>query len=388
MYREVKLLSRKLRRRQGRGEGGGSVLFGTMKDYLELFLRSSTSTFVHANLLHLIVNLKGISKIFPVAEKLCYNSFFGMYKDDKRSTPHDTGVFAECSRIIPSIPAAVCTPLKNMDARKTNAKVGRENASSSYFSLLSLLYRDGNLSPTGAEGPEARSDDGINRWCFWETPGKESSRIGGRGGEGYGCGRRGWLARLTVLLLFLAGNACGNMTSFLVRRWWAGVEETVNTFRHAESKRRRFWGGIVRDEEVLQDEPDLPGEDEKSRKNIKIWERQMRLEKMKKWASKEGVQKEGPEDGCEDLEDEETEEIDPETWCVRTLGCSGGLYSLLGLLVGSARVDRATKRDVIRQIGRRILTELLAPVGSSGLDEPGHMGGFLFGVLAAHLLGC
>ncbi|CBZ52092.1 conserved hypothetical protein [Neospora caninum Liverpool] len=310
---------------------------------VSFFSRAARSGLVHANALHLLVNLRGISQIFPLCEKLCYDALFGAYSPSS-SSPFSLFSLSEC------FPFLSGQGVVWMHAWK---EAGRE-------SCLSALS-------TEQEGDES----GERRWCSWRERGK----------RGPGFGREGWLTRLAVLALFFSGTVAGNFASLVLRRWWSRVEWSVEKQTRDEAQQRRFWGGKVSREDIWREQMDI-ADAEKPRKNVDVWERHRRLEKLRR----PGAQTDG-----EDAEDEadalNRERETDRSWCVRTLGCSAGLYALLGTLVGSARIHSNVKKKVCGQIVRRILTELFAPVGSSGLDEPGHIGGFLFGYLVAGILG-
>ncbi|PHJ21020.1 hypothetical protein CSUI_005142, partial [Cystoisospora suis] len=217
MYRELKLLRRKLHKRHprwgGEEEGRGGSLLIKVEIWLEFFLRSMTSCFVHGNLLHLIVNLKGIAKVFPVTEKLFYQAFFGSIpmpapSANPKHSRDFLGVPLEFNRTIP----AVHTPHKNLYSCKTPPSKESNNSpapsSTSYFSFLNLLQENGDLSV----GHREEKENPIHQWCGWissrdslQGGAERRSRRCFRGGSYGGYGKQGWLARFTVLLLFLTG---------------------------------------------------------------------------------------------------------------------------------------------------------------------------------------
>ncbi|PFH32872.1 hypothetical protein BESB_014850 [Besnoitia besnoiti] len=323
---------------------------GFFSNFFGFFGRAVRAGLVHANALHLFVNVRSISRVFPSCERLCYEVLFGA-----------------------AAPASSSSSASG--------------------------------SPAAAD---ARGEDACARWCWWDEGERKGAGQRAAGRRGPGFGERGWLARATLLSLFFSGIAAGNGVSLLLRRWWAAVEWTVQKHTREEARQRRFWGGKVSQEELWGETEGVP-RCAPPRKNLDAWARQRRLEKLRKARRRRDSEagaaaREGPGDSLvereeasdrdllnDDDEDEEeaqdSEHAKDRSWCVRTLGCSAGVCSLLGVLVGSARIPSATKRTLGGQLLKRMLTEVFAPVGSSGLDEPGHLGGFLFGYLVAGLLG-
>ncbi|EPT30545.1 hypothetical protein TGME49_244230 [Toxoplasma gondii ME49] len=310
---------------------------------LQFFTRAARSAIVHANFVHLLVNLRGISQIFPLCETLCYDALFGTY-----AAPSSA-----CGSAAPPAPFSLFSLSDSLPFLREGLVWRDAGKAAGQASCLSVLSSD-------------ESAGGVARWCWWLE----------RGRRGPGFGPHGWVARVVLLSLFFAGTAAGNVSSLLLRRWWSRVEWSVEKQTRDEEAQRRFWGGKVRREDLWLEQMEL-ADAEKPRKNADVWTRHRRLEKVKSDSQAGEVEE----------ETDARERENDRSWCVRTLGCSAGLYALLGTLVGSARIHTAVKRKLCGQMARRIFMELFAPVGASGLDEPGHVGGFLFGCLVAGLLG-